>query len=383
VKGKQMEIGETYTTKVILQRKGAEWLSYDPNSFLSADFVQTLSRKAEVSTASFFVEVNARNKDLMAAIPSYETEYKDTSGFYESDFERNAGSFTLAGIENIEDHINFRNGDEIVSGRGFDKDDGDKPYAVVSEEFVHNNNLDIGDTFQLECGFNSDQSVDLEIIGVHSGNYTVFKAYSTEANYIYTPVNNAVILGDGVYRATYEIASAAMQSSFVEQLLAMDLEDGVELDVYEDTLVYLMAVTPFKGIENVCLSILIAVSIILTLLIGILTIYVTVEREREIGILISLGETRQQVIIQTWLETLLPLLISMTSGFIVWLLFENGLEQFLHSILPYFQKITKSMTIQGAVLILMVGVGVSILSMILPAISIMTKMPKVLLAHEE
>ena len=204
---------------------------------------------------------------------------------------------------------------EIKDGTYFDEDTNDQ--AMVSYEFAELNELSVGDTFTIKNIY-TEASITLTIIGIYDSS-----EFNANANTIYMNTETAAKFlseddyNDGNYEVSnvkYYMITSENAEEFVEKIKS-DFPDLAEdnLTIAVDTSEYDSMANSIESVGSFATTILI---IVIVAAIIIVTLIVTInvkDRRYEMGVLLSLGANKTNIIGQIATE----LLVIGTFGFVL------------------------------------------------------------------
>lgn len=269
----------------------------------------------------------------------YADSYKDytpaNSYTSEEELEIRTHSTSILPCNSSELHGNFRTGAfSIIEGRGIQEDD--LHAAVISDRLAKRNNLKIGDTINIEVKEGLFQPSDvpdktwgepvtLNIIGMFSVNFEQEPSlYTPESEYaenlIYTDwdtgvqinsyVRNGNVL-DEYWEVTFFVDNPSNMTSIINQVKATDHFDPKYFIIELDNTTYRATEHALNQL-NVLALILIAAGIIGCLAILTLTLNMwTKNRKQEIGILLSIGTGKREIIFQLILECMIVTVVAL------------------------------------------------------------------------
>jgi putative ABC transport system permease protein len=242
-----------------------------------------------------------------------------------------APDFTLMGVNELLQNADFKDGTaKIVKGRAINENDADKKSVVIEKTLAEKNGLKVGDSFTIQSMIDQNKIVKLKIVGLYQTDATVSDSGMTSVPGYVKPVNTmytnyhlsneidmkkSPVVGEAVYylRDPREIKTFEASTNKI-----------IDTDKYKVTTndsTYQKMLLPLKNIEkfanNIILLVVVAGVVILTLIV-ILSIR---ERKHEIGVLLSMGESKIKVIAQFFVEMftimILAIMIAGVSGNIV------------------------------------------------------------------
>ena len=226
------------------------------------------------------------------------------------------GNITISGINSYA-YISAVQSEsmELKDGTYFDEDTNDR--ALISYEFAELNELSAGDTFAIKNIY-TESSIALTVIGIYDSS-----EFSANANTIYMNTETAAKFlseddyNDGNYEVSnvkYYMITSENADEFVEKIKS-DFPDLAEdnLTVAIDTSEYDSMASSIESVGSFATTILI---IVIVAAIIIVTLIVTInvkDRRYEMGVLLSLGANKTNIIGQIATE----LLVIGTFGFIL------------------------------------------------------------------
>lgn len=201
----------------------------------------------------------------------------------------------------------------IKEGESFDEDSVDS--AMISYEFAELNSLSVGDTFKIKNIY-TESSVELTVIGIYDSSDA-----RADANTIYMNTETAAKFlceddyNDGnfdVENVNFYMNNSDLADEFVEkinveftELAENNLKVAVDTSEYDSVASSIESVGGFA--DTILIIVIVAAVIIITLIVSINV----KDRRYEIGVLMSLGASKKNVIGQIVTE----LLIVGTLGF--------------------------------------------------------------------
>ena len=226
-------------------------------------------------------------------------------------------------------HENFRTGAfSIIEGSGIKKEDHST--AVISDRLAQRNNLKIGDTFTIEVKEGlyqpSDtpsktwgEPIELKIIGLFTVNFEQEPSvYTPENEYaenlIFTDWDTGVQMDSNVrkgailedyHKVTFFVDNPSNMDNIIKQVKSIDYFNSKYFIIELDDTAYRATAKSLRQL-NVFASILIVSGIIgcIAILSLILNMW-TKNRKKEVGILLSIGTNRREIILQFGLECII------------------------------------------------------------------------------
>ncbi|MCW6095099.1 ABC transporter permease [Clostridium sporogenes] len=222
----------------------------------------------------------------------------------------------------------FKNGDsKITEGRGITKDDAGKNVAVIEKNLAKENSLKVGSKIQV-ASVDENTTLELEVVGIYevnsdeNTNDNRNMDFLNPYNKIYMPydVVSKVSTGDNtnsknITSAVYFMDNADNIESFKEYAKnkKIDLE-AYTLDANDQ--LYTQMVGPIENVGSFSKTLVATVSIAGAMILVLIIALSLKDRKYEIGVLLSLGESKFKVISQLVVEVLLVASIAFaTSAF--------------------------------------------------------------------
>ncbi|MHB8032649.1 ABC transporter permease [Clostridium botulinum] len=222
----------------------------------------------------------------------------------------------------------FKDGDsKITEGRGITKDDAGKNVAVIEKNLAKENSLKVGSKIQV-ASLDENTTLELEVVGIYEANSDESTNdnrnmdFLSPYNKIYMPhdVVSKVSTGDStnsknITSAVYFMDNADNIESFKEYAKnkKIDLETYT-LDANDQ--LYTQMVGPIENVGSFSKTLVATVSIAGAMILVLIIALSLKDRKYEIGVLLSLGESKFKVISQLIVEVLLVASIAFaTSAF--------------------------------------------------------------------
>lgn len=240
-------------------------------------------------------------------------------------YQKNLSSFTVNGNTTMEYLKDFTDKNKALSeGRLLTDEDTNTNYCVIEINLAKENDLTIGNTFEMTSSSDSTKTISLEIVGIYeiqSTDMNMGKMNSNPVNTIYTDISVAQMLNsteENLTSATYYLDDPENVEAF--QNLAKEKSD-IDFDVYTLTANDQLFKNNSSSLENISSfsSLFLIVVIIAGCAILCLILALTIRnRYYEIGIFLSLGQSKRKIILQQFIEiamiAALAFLLSLGTG---------------------------------------------------------------------
>lgn len=223
------------------------------------------------------------------------------------------GDTTIYGINAYEFISGVSSGSlQLVDGEAFDEASSDA--VLISQELADENSLSVGDTIKLTTTTDDETTKTLAIIGIYQSTEEMFNS-----NTIYMNIAAAKqFLGEDdredpvVSNVSYYLNSAADKDAFLADVndnIVNLSEQNLKLDIDDNA--YQTMVGPIENVGSFASTIMWVVVIAAIVIITLIVIINVKDRRYEMGVLMSLGATRVNIVAQVFIE----LVIVCTVGF--------------------------------------------------------------------
>lgn len=249
------------------------------------------------------------------------------------------GEFTIEANQSMENISNFTSGDyELIEGRLLTSEDKDTNHCVIETNLASDNTLSVGDTITIYRTINGEQvSQELVIVGIYemtSSQQLNGPNRSNPINMIYTDLS----VGQTLTGSTTELTSATFYIDDPENIDAfIDLaKEKTDIDFETYTLdandqLYQRNVANLENTESFATMFLLVVVIAGSAILCLILILTIRGRFYEIGVFLSLGQSKIKIIGQQLLEVgiiaIVAFVISLGTGKMVSNVVSNMLEQ--------------------------------------------------------
>lgn len=312
------ETGRRTDATLTIRVRDATAFSYDQDIYYPLELVRELETWEEVKGLDYLALANARGVDVKEVFSETQQSFLEASeemgvDYYGSEAERNAGEITVIGSNDLEKTWHFKKrGTEVTEGEGIAPGNASQASAVVSERFLEWNMLEIGDWITLVNAFDDARTMKVKVVGTHSGNYDSGSVADAEMNDIYVPLDECLHFNGGAVVQTTAIVRDPKEIGALKERMQDFL--GERYAIQEDSMRYLRAVTPLRGVQKVCgLMLGIACGILFLVLILVIG-RMLLNLRKEIGLWRVLGETKMILLAQTGTGILLPIFAGVIAG---------------------------------------------------------------------
>lgn len=261
--------------------------------------------------------VNAKSFDAITTTDTNDSVLSGRpSGGQESTSE--SGDIQVTGTLDMSTITSFKNKqNKITKGRSLNASDIDSKNIVIESELAKQNNLSVNDTIKIKATTGDKKTYTLTVVGIYkasqSSSTNMGRQQSDPSNTIYTSYTLANILKDQtnkVDQATFTLSDPAKKASFLKA--AKKEINTKKFSLIADDSTYQALKSSMKNMANFANKIVWLVAIAGTIILALIIILMIRERRYEMGVLLSLGESRLKIIGQLLVEMLMLLLVSLT-----------------------------------------------------------------------
>lgn len=307
-----------------------------PGSFsltpVSLSDAEKIAKLSNVKSYSFESSASAlANSEITAISSSESSSSADDSRSTDSNNTNTPGGmgggpqmiqadFQIRGVSATNQNNDFTDGTaKITDGEGITASDKGTNNVVLDSTLAEANDLSVGDTFKITSSKDEDTVYELTIKGIYESTATTSSmgmnfSFMNPSNTLYTSYTFANELNgtadeDTVDSAVYTLTDPNEMDDFISE--AKKLIDTDTFSLQSNDTLYQSMLEPLNNVasfsKNVVLLVAVAGVIILTLIIMI-TIR---ERRHELGVLLSLGESRTKIIMQLFIEVALCMVLAL------------------------------------------------------------------------
>lgn len=197
----------------------------------------------------------------------------------------------------------------LVDGRHIKPED--KYVVMISKELADYNDLSVGDTMTMYC-LDSDSNVDLEIIGIFDGTEGTtgnggFSVSDIPANCGYvdytTMFENFGRKIDGYTQLDIYVEDPVSIQNVYDKVNNLPELRGKSLKLSIDTDEYDVVATPLETLQSLVNTIIVIIVLVSLLVLTLLLTLWIRGRKKEIGIYLSIGKSKANIVGQFFVET--------------------------------------------------------------------------------
>ena len=295
----------------------------------------------------------------------------------------------MNGITSTKNNIDFKS--EVLKlekGRHIEENDRNK--ILVHEKFASINNLNLGDKIKLE---QNGKNVEFEVVGIFSGEKTNnFEGLSSDfiENTVYTDYNSSQKLLDyssnnKVTSVEYGVNNPTELDDIIKNVESLGINN---ISVSKSNKNYELVTSSVESITKLTNMIRIGSVIVGVVILSLVLMFWIRERLYEIGVLLSLGISKINLILQFVVETLMVTIFSFLSAlgieFILLKYLSSNITKVFSEDLPKIisDELTK-ISINGSNIIgvIIVMITIVIISVVVALLPILKTKPKKILTQ--
>ena len=295
----------------------------------------------------------------------------------------------MNGITSTKNNIDFKS--EVLKlekGRHIEENDQNK--ILVHEKFASINNLNLGDKIKLE---QSGKNVEFEVVGIFSGEKTNnFEGLSSDfiENTVYTDYNSSQKLLDyssnnKVTSVEYGVNNTTELDDIIKNVESLGINN---MSVSKSNKNYELVTSSVESITKLTNMIRIGSVIVGVVILSLVLMFWIRERLYEIGVLLSLGISKINLILQFVVETLMVTIFGFLSAlgleFILLKYLSSNITKVFSEDLPKIisDELTK-ISINGSNIIgvIIVMITIVIISVVVALLPILKTKPKKILTQ--
>lgn len=295
--------------------------------------VKKIAKLANVSSydVTSSTTVNAKSFDAISTSSSTNMPGGSSSN--------SSGDITVTGVTSTSESSSFDDGTyKITKGRGITTADENTNHVVIESELAKEDNLSVGDTITVKKSSGSG-TYKLKIVGIYKASSSseassAMPGQSDPSNTIYTSYTFANTIKGSKYANTADSATFTVSNpSKIKSVKSAGnkLINTKKYSLSTDDSNYETVKASMKNIKSFADKIVWLVAIAGTIILALIVILMVRERRHEIGILLSLGESRWKIVAQFFTELVAILIVSLAVAGIGGKFVGNKLAQELQS----------------------------------------------------
>lgn len=298
------QIQQDVGAEIVISNVMPYYADYGING-LTLSTVEIASGLTGVTNIEYSSEVEARHVDFDPIWSEEQSElYAETSP-----------TILVAGEGNSAAAAAFTDGTAVLSaGRHIVKTD--KHAALVHATLAEHNGLDIGDSITIRSRFVEDV-VEVKIVGIFTTEDAAdpsMAAIQQPENKIYITAADAFALlgGEMVYQGVLKLEDPTKADEYVERIKGFFKPIESEAVCFIRDTEYRSLAGPLSSVQGAAAVMVAAVLVMGAVILVLVTLLSMHVREHEMGVLVAMGERKWKIILQLFLELLVPILLAVT-----------------------------------------------------------------------
>ena len=227
------------------------------------------------------------------------------------------GDFQIKGVSESSSYSEFSAGTaSLVEGEAITSADEDTNNVLIEQSLAEANDLSVGDKFKIKDS--DDKDVEVTIKGIYKTSDSG-DSMSAQFNFMnpsntifssYTMVNTLTgSEGKTIDSAVYNLEDPKNMDSFVKQANKLIDTDTFSLETNDQ--MYQQMLQPLNNVSSFAKNIVILVAVAGVVILTLIIMLSIRERKYEIGVLLSLGESRMKVISQFFVEIFICMIFAL------------------------------------------------------------------------
>lgn len=221
----------------------------------------------------------------------------------------------MNGITASKSNIDFKS-EVLKLEKGRHIEENDKNKIMIHEKFAELNNVNLGDKIKLS---QEGKTLELEIVGIYSGEKTnTFNGLSSDfiENTVYTDYKSSqelsnLIANNKVTSVEYGVEDPTMLDDVIKAVENLGINN---LMVSKSNKNYELVTSSVESITKITNMIRIGSVVVGVVILSLILMFWVRERTYEIGILLSLGTSKVNLVLQFIVEVLLVTIIGLTTA---------------------------------------------------------------------
>lgn len=278
---------------------------------ISEATAQKIANLSNVASYSYTYSASASASSGITKVSESSTSTNQSTGMFGGDRGGlgEQGDFTIQGTNNLTSDTSFTNSYKITSGTGITSSDEGSNNVVIESTLASQNNLKVGSTFVLTDS--NSKTYTMKVVGIFTTTSSSNEQSISYMNTMYTALSvpNAIKATTGqISSASYSMSNPADSTKFVKS--ANKLVNNSSFEVSADTAAYDNVKTSLSNVAGFAKNIVILVAIAGAIILALIVMLMVRERRFEIGVLMSLGETKIKIIGQFFTELFMVMIVS-------------------------------------------------------------------------
>ncbi len=285
----------------------------------AASGIEAIESSAETSstseTTSGSNEATSESKDN--EVTSGASQSKQGNGQMPPGEAMSQGDFRVQGVSDSSLLTTFTQGEaKIIKGSAITSADEGSNAVLIEKTLAEDNDLSVGDTFKVITS--DDKEVELKVKGIYettdAGDELGMQFnFLNPANTLITSYTMVATLKGGdsetIDEATFTLEDPAKMDSFIKQ--AEELIDTDTFSLQSNDQMYQQMLQPLNNVKGFAKNIIILVGVAGVVILTLIVMLSLKDRRYEMGVLLSLGESRIKLIGQFFIEIIICLVFAL------------------------------------------------------------------------
>lgn len=225
-----------------------------------------------------------------------------------------SGDISLSGVSSTAHTTTFTSGEaKLVYGRNITASDANTKNVVIEKELASNNSVKVGDTITVKTTATNATKIKLKVVGIYKAkSSSTTMPGSDPSNMIYTSYTLPASISGTAGKSssvTYTLEDSSKEKATTKQI--KNIIDSSSFSVSSNDESYQQLLQPMKNVQSFAKKIVWLVAIAGTIILGLIIILSVRNRQREIGVLVSLGESKLHIVGQLFTEMFMILVGAM------------------------------------------------------------------------
>ncbi|WP_101961969.1 ABC transporter permease [Lactococcus cremoris] len=217
--------------------------------------------------------------------------------------------FTISGTNDLAANTTFTSSYKMSSGRAIKASDEGTNNVVIESTLASQNSLKVGSTFVIKDS--NSKTYTMTVVGIYTTTSSSTENSIQYMNTMYTALSvaNAIKGTTGkVSNATYSMENPAQADTFVKA--ANKLVNDSNFQVSKNDQAYQNVKSSLNNVASFARNIVLIVAIAGAIILALIVMLMVRERRFEIGVLMSLGESKIKIIGQFFFELFMVMIVS-------------------------------------------------------------------------
>lgn len=285
---------------------------------ITIEMADSLKELSYVDSYNYTVSVSVSSEDIEPVSMKEENTSSNNKNPFGGSMQKpqfmDNNDFTVVGNTSMEYVSEFIDENYVlVSGRLLNADDKDANNCVIESNLANDNELEVGDTFEVTATKDDEETTTtLTIVGIFEvktsdvmGNMMSMSNRQNPMNTIYTSLSRAMLLNDSstdITSATYYLDDPDHIEAFKEEA---ENKTDIDFETYTldaNDLVYQRSISSLENMASFANMFLIVVVVAGSVILCLILVLTMRGRFYEFGVMLSLGQSKMKIILQQLIE---------------------------------------------------------------------------------